>query len=457
LEASGNNKMEVEVMGLLDVDDEVHWERAGLFTSVDELCSSYDKRHHHNGGINASFTTVAEVPYHPNSSTIPSHLAGRETTLLNQRISVPRPKGEVVGITFGCGEQGKVAQVERTQSVDTFLPSEARLSGLQGEHTTQKRGSHKRLTWVWRPKCKKHRLVMGMDVGLDEACNLALCALVGRLSYQSWCKQPLTEWMQCNWEPVLGYSPEVLSLLSGWLGFVFKSPEDSVNILESFWGYGGGSLMLKRWWISFNLSMEYFSFHHLWVLLPGLPLQLWNVKALEVIGNALGHFIKVDNQALLSSDKRMAKVLVEVYIHAGLLETLEIEWRGHLFVQRLDYLGLPFRCSLCRQTGHLRKDCTCIYGALVEEDSSKDTPVDDYSPLMDAQEPGDYSGLRTEESPEPADTTFIGKLKFYCPSLYFSLSSWERDHLDSVFLWICYTSQGWVRENLWTQFKRPKT
>jgi hypothetical protein len=35
----------------------------------------------------------------------------------------------------------------------------------------------------------------------------------------------------------------------------------------------------------------------------------------------------------------MARVLVEVDIHAGLLEILDIEWRGHLFAQRLDYLG----------------------------------------------------------------------------------------------------------------------
>jgi hypothetical protein len=73
---------------------------------------------------------------------------------------------------------------------------------------------------------------------------------------------------------------------------------------------------------------------------------LWNVKALEAIDNVLGHFIKVDELALQSQDKRMEKVLVEADIHAGLLETLEIEWRGHLLVQRLDYLGIPFHCTL---------------------------------------------------------------------------------------------------------------
>jgi hypothetical protein len=130
----------------------------------------------------------------------------------------------------------------------------------------------------------------------------------------------------------------------------------------------------------------------------------------------------------------MEKVLVEVDIHAGLLETLDIEWRGHLFIQRLDYLGLPFRCSIYRRTRHLRKDCTQTFGAPSEEDPSEDNMVDNYTPLRDQQDLGVYSGLRTEESPEPTDTTFIGKLKLFCPMLYNSLSAWERDHLDSYFL-----------------------
>jgi hypothetical protein len=40
---------------------------------------------------------------------------------------------------------------------------------------------------------------------------------------------------------------------------------------------------------------------------------------------------------------------------------------------------------------------------------------------MDAQEPRDLSGVRTKESPEPMDPTFIGKLKkivLHCISHY---------------------------------------
>jgi hypothetical protein len=37
----------------------------------------------------------------------------------------------------------------------------------------------------------------------------------------------------------------------------------------------------------------------------------------------------------------MARVLVELDIHVGLLEMLELEWLGQVTFQRLDYLGSP--------------------------------------------------------------------------------------------------------------------
>jgi hypothetical protein len=94
-------------------------------------------------------------------------------------------------------------------------------------------------------KKTKRRMVMGVDVGLEESCNLSLCALVGRLSYRSLCNHPITDWMQSSWVPLLGYSPDLLTLSRGWFGFIFKNPEDTVLILERLWVFEGSSLMLK--------------------------------------------------------------------------------------------------------------------------------------------------------------------------------------------------------------------
>jgi len=54
--------------------------------------------------------------------------------------------------------------------------------------------------------------------------------------------------------------------------------------------------------------------------------------------------------SLVAPVKKVAKVLVELDIHEALLESINIEWRVHLTRQKLDYLGIPFRCTYCGQT-----------------------------------------------------------------------------------------------------------
>jgi len=54
--------------------------------------------------------------------------------------------------------------------------------------------------------------------------------------------------------------------------------------------------------------------------------------------------------------------------------------------------------------------------------------------IVDSHELGDYAALRTEDTYGNLVATFVGNLKSLCPSLYFSLSTWERDHLDSTFM-----------------------
>ena len=160
---------------------------------------------------------------------------------------------------------------------------------------------------------------MGMDIGLEESCNLALCTLVRRLAYLSHCLTRIEEWVRRFWKPLLGYFPEVLSLPRGWLGFVFKNLEDYALILEKLWKYDSGRLMIRRWRISFNPTTEYFIFRHLWVLLLSLPLHMQNFRALEVVGKSNGHLLSVDEASMNSFDQRMEKILVEVDIHESFI------------------------------------------------------------------------------------------------------------------------------------------
>jgi hypothetical protein len=79
----------------------------------------------------------------------------------------------------------------------------------------------------------------------------------------------------------------------------------------------------------------------------------------------------------------------------------------------------------------LRRDCQGFF----EEEESEETMLRkstrDVSPEVDSFDLGtDNSATKGVNQPETLDTV-TGKLKSICPSLFFSLSAWERDTLDS--------------------------
>jgi hypothetical protein len=158
------------------------------------------------------------------------------------------------------------------------------------------------------------------------------------------------------------------------------------------------------------------------VLLPGLPLQFWNLQALERIGASLGCFLKVDTNLLEAPDRRLAKIYVEVDIQVGLPEVLEIDWRGQLISQDLDFLGIPFRCSFCRRTGHLRRDCSKF--PLTEEflDPVEEDNFNGYisSPHQPAEVP------HTQSDDLAPEDDIVRKIQSLCPSLYNTLSASDR-------------------------------
>jgi hypothetical protein len=194
--------------------------------------------------------------------------------------------------------------------------------------------------------------------------------------------------------------------------------------------------MLKKWRLAFNLETKYFSLRHIWVMLPGLPLYLWNEGALTTIGNNLGSFIMVDKNNLEVSSRKVAKVLVEMDVHLGLSATMEVEWHGLCYQQRIDYLGLPFRCSYCRSTSHMRRDCK----GFREEEKHLEKQGFPYSTLNSSMDTDFYGfeGSRDDRIDksflEPAKTT-ISKLQLYCPTFFNSLSVLERQIVSSS-IWL---------------------
>ena len=133
---------------------------------------------------------------------------------------------------------------------------------------------------------------------------------------------------------------------------------------------GDGSLVLDHWHTSFDPLRERISKRHLWVMLPHLPFPLWNKNVLEGIANSIGWFVAIETNFLLDFDKRVARVLVEMDVSLGLPADVEVLCGECLFIQKLDYLRVPFRCSICHETGHLWRHCHTLHTN--NEDSGSD-------------------------------------------------------------------------------------
>jgi hypothetical protein len=138
----------------------------GLFDSVDKLQKGS------SGG----------APFlNPKPSILTCASCNPDLLLLKQSASlesVPHP-------TVGC----------RSSNQSTVLPpglSNPSLSSLGGfKDPTDQLQSVSSCRKMWKANKNAKRLVLGNDVGLKDTCGMALCYIVGRLSYKSLSKGSL--------------------------------------------------------------------------------------------------------------------------------------------------------------------------------------------------------------------------------------------------------------------------
>jgi len=143
-----------------------------------------------------------------------------------------------------------------------------------------------------------------------------------------------------------------------------------------------------------------------------------NEPALRAIGDSLGSFISVDSEALKALDRKVGKFLVEVDIHGGLHESLDIVWRERKFKQCLDYMGIPFRCNRCHNTGHLRRDCK---GVEVVEDIDEEVDnweIPDCSLEVEIFGKFERHFRNVSKVQDLPLEKLSGKLQYLCPYLF---------------------------------------
>lgn len=168
----------------------------------------------------------------------------------------------------------------------------------------------------------------------------------------------MRKWLSGKWAPLIGYTPIISRLMKDWYSFHFLKESDVEIIFKNPWVYGRSFLALSLWYAGFDPLKNTPSNCLIWVKLPNLPLELWTEESLAKIGNSIGRFIYVDPWCRGETDKRVAWVLIEKPYKGVYPDLLEIAWEDSKIIQRLDFWGIPFRCSFCHKTGHLIRNCS---------------------------------------------------------------------------------------------------
>jgi hypothetical protein len=173
--------MSLEFNALMGIADEEEWESVGLFETVDQLA-----RISSGGGLlnkpstsrfNASPTspprsskvTTKDIRVEAFSPLVEQHVGGSGYGLLQRNSGFGTETTRV--------RPGSTSWTKTTARGETHLVNPH--DSLRVKDSWRKKASK-----AWKPKKQRRRLVIGMDVGLEETCHLSLCAVVGRFAYK---------------------------------------------------------------------------------------------------------------------------------------------------------------------------------------------------------------------------------------------------------------------------------
>ncbi|CAN1193024.1 hypothetical protein LINPERHAP2_LOCUS41831 [Linum perenne] len=129
--------------------------------------------------------------------------------------------------------------------------------------------------------------------------------------------------------------------------FVAKFEEDANYLralLEGPWLVGDHYVLSEEWRPNFEPGFSQVNPTRVWVRLPGLPLENFDVGILTLVGNRIVKTVRVDSIILFGTRGNYARLCVEVDLQQPLIS----KYRLHRRVRRIEYEGLHeiyFHCG----------------------------------------------------------------------------------------------------------------
>lgn len=129
----------------------------------------------------------------------------------------------------------------------------------------------------------------------------------------------------------------------------FSSDDDYDKVLKGGpWFVGEHFLAIKPWEPYFKASEATLSSVAVWVKLPELPIEFYDLAVLKDIGRAIGPMLRIDSFTATGTRGSYARLCVQVDLEKPLINMVRV---GRL-KQKVLYEGIGSLCFCCGRLGH---------------------------------------------------------------------------------------------------------
>ncbi|XP_057871276.2 uncharacterized protein LOC131077740 [Cryptomeria japonica] len=146
---------------------------------------------------------------------------------------------------------------------------------------------------------------------------------------------------------------DLVSMAGGFFSFSFSCEE----YLQSFlvggpWMLGKASLALKKWEPRFNPKDWEYNEAPIWVILPGLPMELWGEEIFAGIVTCFGEITSIDPMTAAKRRLVYARMCVNNKQSTNMPGEIDLFSKLGRWVQKVEYESIPFACFHCQKVGH---------------------------------------------------------------------------------------------------------
>jgi len=115
-------------------------------------------------------------------------------------------------------------------------------------------------------------------------------------------------------------------------------------INEGPWFWGRVGLFVTLWFPGFDANSMVVTKWSIWVRLHNLPLLFWQHEVLEVIGNSLGRFLKMDREKMDKGMFNFSHICVEMDLNKGIPNRIHLTHQDFKWTPWLYFENTAFRC-----------------------------------------------------------------------------------------------------------------